>query len=196
MKQTIIISLLSLSAIGSFAQSQEMEATQRMLIHERAKAVFCATNGNMGPATIMHYNTNYSNVHATYPDAPVNAVPAKPSGNYVALQDPPCYKYKNANGREVTECPGASATGKPCELKISGTQSNGNLQYSRENTYMGYYNNLQAIYPEAPKNAVAAWPTTPYAELQNPPCYKYINKRGLEVTECPGAQFEPEHLYR
>ena len=99
--------MLCLSAMGSYAQSLEDESAQRQAIHEKALEIYCRTNGNMGPEAKMHYKTNYSNVHAAYPDAPKNAVPAYPSGSYTALQDPPCYKYTNSSGKVVTECPGA-----------------------------------------------------------------------------------------
>lgn len=194
MKITLIISALCLSAISSFAQNQD-EATKRRLVHEKALAIYCRTNGNMGAHTKMHYKTDYSNVHAAYPDAPVNAKPARPSGDYYAVQDPPCYRYKNASGREVTECPGARSGAPKCDAATL-TMNENQTNVRSERSFSGYYPNLHSLYPNAPANAVPAWPTTPYQELQNPPCYKYVNKRGLEVTECPGAYFEPEHRYR
>lgn len=199
MKTSLIISLLCFSALSSYAQSNDNEATERKKIHERAVAIYCETNGNMGSDARMNFKSNYSIVHATYPDAPANAVPAKPSTPYVAVQDPPCYKYKNKNGREVMECPGAKFTPSHCEnpeIAENVIRENGNINVSKGNTYLGYYPDLHSLYPQAPANAVPAWPTYPYTQLQNPPCYKYINKRGLEVKECPGARFEPEHEYR
>jgi len=193
MKTTLIISLLSLSAISSYAQSMDEETTERQMIHERAMAIYRETNGNMGPETIMHYKTNYSNVHAAYPDAPANAVPATPSGSYVATEYPPCYKYKNDKGREIKECPGASFTNNGTGREIN---ADGTIEYRNEKSYTGNYPDLHSVYPQAPANAVPARPSTPYTEMQDPPCYKYTNKRGLEVTECPGAQFAPEHRYR
>ena len=195
MKPIIIISLLCLSAAGSYAQSND-NTTDRQAIKERATAIYERTNGNMGAVTQMHYNSTYSNVHALYPDAPANAVPATPSSPYVALQNPPCYKYKNSRGLEVMECPGARflPDGNATEATVTNEPS-GNLSVQKEGTYLGYYNNIHSLYPQAPANAVAAYPTGPYTELQNPPCYSYTNKRGLKVMECPGARFEPEHDY-
>ncbi len=196
MKTTILISLLSITAFGSYAQSQEMDAMKRLLVHEKAKEIYCETNGNMGAKTLMPYKTNYSIVHAAYPDAPANAVPARPSVPYFALQEPPCYKYTDKNGREIMECPGASFTPRRCDMTataINENQVNGNIDVHGEKSYSGYYHSVQAVYPEAPANAVPAWPTAAYTELKDPPCYKYTNKRGVEVKECPGARFEPEH---
>ena len=191
--------MLCLSAMGSFAQSLEDEAAQRQAIHEKALEIYCRTNGNMGPEAKMHYKTNYSNVHAAYPEAPANAVPAYPSGPYTALQDPPCYKYTNSNGKVVTECPGARYGSPNCanpQAAMTTIQENGNMTFNSEKSFSGYYPRLHNIYPNAPANAQPAWPSTEYTPLQDPPCYKYINKRGLEVMECPGAQFEPEHTNR
>lgn len=196
MKTILIILLFGLAAIGAIAQQYEGdEATKRKMIHEKAVAIYCRTNGNMGSTTLMPYKSSYSIVHAAYPDAPANAVPARPSGTYMALQEPPCYKYINTSGREVMECPGARFTPPQCSntaTAMSEIRANGN-NVSSERSFSGYYPALQNVYPQAPKNAVAAWPETPYKEAKNPPCYKYVNKRGLEVTECPGAYFEPEN---
>lgn len=183
--------MLCFAATGSYGQTADIEAAKREEIHNRAKAIYRATNGNM-PGTQMHYKTNYSNVHALYPDAPANAVPAYPGGSYVALQTIPCYKYKGGGGREIMACPGAQFTD-GSYTEITGGD---NIELRTEKSFTGNYPTLHGIYPDAPANAVPAWPSSPYKELKNPPCYKYINKRGLEVTECPGAQFEPEHIYR
>jgi len=203
MKKTLIISLLCFTAIGSYAQSNTNDdnAAERQAIKERADAIYRETNGNMGPGTEMHYKSNYSDVHAAYPDAPANAVPAWPSSSsqYTALQDPPCYKYKDKKGVEVMECPGARFQpegGAANETATTLDQSNGGFNVTRERSYTGNYPDLHAIYPQAPANAVPATPSGPYTELQDPPCYKYRNARGLEVMECPGAQFAPEHDYR
>ena len=201
MKTTILVSVLCLSAMGSYAQSQDNSdnTAEKQAIKERAISIYEQTNGNMGPGTRMHYKSTYSNIHAAYPDAPANAVPATPSAPYVALQDPPCYKYKTKRGLEVMECPGARflPDGKTNSIGDNATeeQTAGNISVNRERTYLGYYGSVHALYPEAPKNAVPAWPSasTDYEALQDPPCYKYINKRGLEVMECPGARFAPEH---
>jgi hypothetical protein len=201
MKRTLIISLLCLSALGSYAQTADDETTDRQQIHERALAIYCKTNGNMGSGTIMRYKTDYSNVHAAFPDAPKDAKPATASGNYVAA-NPPCYRFKNSSGRFVTKCPNTTSAkctnGKALnEDEISSNQ--GSLDGSsnfQHKSYSGNYPDLHSLYPQAPANAVPAWPASPYTELQNPPCYKYTNKRGLPVTECPGAQFPPEHRYR
>jgi hypothetical protein len=199
MKTSLIISLLCLSAMGGYAQSVDDEATARQDIHNKALEIYCRTNGNMGPGTIMHYKTNYSNVHAAYPTAPANAVPAWPSGSYTALQEPPCYKYKNSEGKWVTTCPGASFAPPQCqtpEAALNQIEQNGNLNVKAEKSYTGNYPDLHSVYPQAPANAVPAWPSGEYTQLKDPPCYEYTNKRGLKVTECPGAQFEPEHKYR
>lgn len=195
MKTILITTLLCVSAAGFAQQYHGDDATKRQQIHDRAIAIYCETNGNMGSATHMRYKTNYSIVHAAYPDAPANAVPAKPSVTYTALQEPPCYKYTNSRGREIMECPGARFSPPQCNNTVTALneiKANGNTIGS-EGSYSGYYPGLHNLYPQAPANAVAAWPTTPYTAVHNPPCYKYINKRGLEVTECPGAYFEPEH---
>lgn len=196
MKAILITSLLGLAAIGAIAQQYEGdEATRRQIIHEKAVAIYCRTNGNMGPGTHMPFKSSYSVVHAAYPDAPANAVPARPEGEYTALQEPPCYKYLNARGREIMECPGARFTRPQCSntaTAMSEIRANGN-NVSSERSFSGYYPALHSVYPQAPKSAVAAWPQTPYREVKNPPCYKYVNRKGLEVTECPGAYFEPEH---
>jgi hypothetical protein len=195
MKKLMIISLLSLSALGSYAQSfNDDDAAKRRSVHEKALEVFCKTNGNMGLHTHMVYNTNYSKVHHAYPDAPMNAVPAWPSGNYTALQYPPCYTYKDSRGKSFTVCPGASFGPRQCgtaEAAQNQIEQN-NIGAQSESSFTGNYPDLRNIYPEAPVNAVPAWPKSSYKELKNPPCYKYINKRGLEVTECPGAQFDAE----
>jgi len=195
MKTTLIISLLCLSGLGAYAQSTDDEAAQRKQIQEQALTIYCETNGNM-PGATMHYKTNYSNVHAAYPDAPLSAVPVWPSGNYTALQEPPCYKYKNSEGKWITECPGARFTPPQCtdpEAAMNEIHANGSLNVNVESSFTGNYPDLRSVYPQAPANAVPAWPSSPYTELKNPPCYEYTNKRGLKVTECPGAQFEPEH---
>ena len=93
MKTTILISLLCFSAMGSYAQSNpatDEKSVELQVTKDSALTIYQKTNGDMGPGTKMRYESNYSTVHAAYPDAPANAVPAKPSGDYVALQDPPC----------------------------------------------------------------------------------------------------------
>jgi hypothetical protein len=210
MKPIIIASLFCLSAVGSYAQSNNTD--ERQAVHQRALKVYERTNGNMHHS---NWKTTNSDIQALYPEAPVNAVPATPSSPYVALQNPPCYKYVSRRGLKVMECPGArflpegestDATARNLnrentprvnrENSFDLRENNGNLDVQRQNTYMGYYNNLQSLYPEAPKNAVPAWPSSPHTEIMNPPCYSYTNKRGIKVMECPGARFEPEHDYR
>ena len=200
MKTSLIISVFCFSAWGCYVQLQDNEVAERQQIHDRALAVYCETNGNMGPDAIMHYKTNYSNVHAAYPNAPSNAVPAEPSVPYFALQEPACYTYKDKDGQEMMTCPGASFEPRHCENPEAAmntlTEENGNIGAQGERSYTGYYPDLHTLYPDAPANAVPTWPSSPYTELKDPPCYMYKNKRGLMVTECPGAQFEPEHDYR
>src|SRR4051812_27762177 len=109
MKTLLITSLFCLSAWGSYAQSADDQSTERQQIHERALAVYCKTNGNMGANAAMHYKTDYSNVHAAFPDAPKNATPADPSGSHLAATNAPCYRFKNSNGRYVTKCPNTTS---------------------------------------------------------------------------------------
>lgn len=196
MKKTLIVSLLCFTAWSGFAQSVDNnDDADRQQIHNRALSIYCETNGNM-PGATMHYKTNYSNVHAAYPAAPADAVPAWPRGEYTALQNPPCYMYKDASGAWMETCPGARFTPPTCDnpqSALTEIQTNNGLDVNSENSFTGNYPDLHTVYPQAPANAVPAWPSTPYKAVQNPPCYKYINQMGLEVTECPGAQFEPEH---
>jgi hypothetical protein len=132
---------------------------------------------------------------SSFAQMPANAVPAYPKTPYVQLQDPPCYKYINKHGLEIMECPGArflpehSTARQDTRSRNVTEEANGNLRVESRNTYMGY----QSRYPAMPANAVPAYPTSPYVQLQDPPCYKYVNKRGIEIMECPGARFLPEH---
>ncbi len=196
-----MISLLCCYFTAGYAQVNDVQSAERQQVRERAQAIYQQTHGNMGASARMNYKSSYSQVHAAYPDAPANAVPAYPSaGDYTALQDPPCYRYKNTRGHEVMECPGARFAPEQSATTESSVavndQSNGNWNVNQEKTFLGYYPDVRSLYPQAPANAVPAWPKSAYTELKNPPCYEYKNKRGLTVMECPGAQFEPEHVYR
>jgi maleate cis-trans isomerase len=148
MKTSLIISLLCLSSMSSFAQ--------------------------------------------THVQIPANAKPVYPTTPYVQLQDPPCYTYINKRGLEIMECPGARFLPEHSTVQqqtpVVTEDALGNIKVESRNTYLGY----RKLYPEMPANAVPAYPTSPYVQLQDPPCYKYINKRGIEIMECPGARFLPE----
>ena len=157
MKTAILVSMMCCSLMTGYAQTNNSttsidqnndKATERQAIKERAEDIYQRTHGNMGKGTRMPFKTAYSRVHAAFPDAPANAVPAKPSGEYVALQDPPCYKYKNAKSHEVMECPGAQfgpENSPLTEPTVNVYENGNNLSVNRSRSYTGNYPDLHRL---------------------------------------------------
>ena len=123
---------------------------------------------------------------------------------YTVVSEPAVYVYKRKDGLVVMECPGilfapehgtaTVAENSSYQTTLDVTGDNTNVR--SENTYMGNYPGSTAryiIHTVIPANAVPAYPSTPYTQLQDPPCYQYTTKRGLVVMECHGLRFPPEH---
>ena len=175
MKTPIIISLICLASMNSFAQYK--------------------------------YTTN------DHPKLKIGQViPLTPAFNepYTVTSEPACFMYKRPSGMEVMECPGIifapeqqvdAYLGNPARNSVSPE----NIDVNNERVYTGNYpsvnnpvvNNYSIRYTvknsKIPANAVPAYPTTPYVQLQDPPCYKYTTRKGLKIMECNGAIFPPEH---
>ncbi len=160
MKTTLIISLLCLASLGSYAQTEYTTKNLPPLVN----------NGKAIPVTPAF-------------DEP-----------FTVVTDNPCYAYKR-HGLVVLECPGVWFTPEKKtiqETTVTVVKPNGEIRVQTEGTYMGYYPKLKSD-PDMPANAVPAYPTSPYIPLYDPPCYTYKTKSGLEVMECHGLLFPPEH---
>lgn len=174
MKQTILISLLTVATFGAFAQSSDKATT----LHNGV----CRVARNM----------------------PADAKPVFPESAYTPLQDPscpPCYEYKSKYGYMVMECPFLrfppaqtnSTTVTPLVTEYNA--QNGAVEVRTQNTYAGRYPKVCKTDPEMPANGKPVWPTTEYTALGNPecaPCYEYTRKSGLKVMECHNLMFPPE----
>ncbi len=120
---------------------------------------------------------------------------------FTIISEPACYMYKR-HGLVVLECPGVLFTS-PASLASTESQAppfvtTDNITTTeRSRSFTGNYptrtNNVNIFLNPAriPSNAVPAWPSTPYVELSDPPCYRYTNKRGLKIMECPGLRLPP-----
>ena len=171
MKTTLLISLISLASIGSYAQDQS------------------AANNN---ATCKRYPGMPAYAVPAWPKTPYIA-----KGDPECA---PCYTYTTKHGLTVMECPGLwflpeHRTATETAVNI-WQQPNTNLNVQTENTYTGNYPITCKRDPNMPDNAVPAWPKSPYVSTQSPecaPCYTYTSKYGLEIMECPFLYFLPEH---
>ncbi len=113
---------------------------------------------------------------------------------YKVVSDTPCYMYKK-NGLVVVDCPGIWFTPQPAEnvQTVKYIRSNNDINVQSQNTYMGYYPKIDPQ-ENMPANAVPVYPKGDYTPLTNqPPCYQYKTKKGLDVMECHGLWFPPEN---
>lgn len=175
MKTALITSLLSIATLCSFAQLKQYK-----------------------------YTTNDHPKLKTGQRIPVTPAFKEP---FTVVEEPACYLYKSPRGIEVMDCPGVLFTEAPSlGIVVNGRNNTttdrvvttNNADVRSERTYLGNYpggSNLHRAIPNVaiPSNATPAYPTTPYIQLTEPPCYTYINSRGLEVMECHGALFPPQH---
>ena len=175
MKTALIISLLCVASFSSFAQLKQYKYTTND--HPKLK------KGQRIPVT------------------PAFSEP------FTVVEEPACYLYKSPRGLEVMDCPGVLFTEAPSlGIVVNGRKNpspdrvvtTNNVDVHSERAYLGHYPGGSAIRRNIPNvnipsNATPAYPTTPYIQLTEPPCYTYINSRGLEIMECHGALFPPEH---
>jgi hypothetical protein len=139
-------------------------------------------------------------------------IPLTPAFNepYTVTSEPACFMYKRPSGVVVMECPGV-VFGPEQQVAASLYNQPGNnvttenIDVNNSRAYTGNYptvnnpvlSNYSNTYTiknaRIPANAVPAYPTTPYIQLQNPPCYKYTKRNGLKIMECNGVIFPPEH---
>jgi hypothetical protein len=166
MKTTLLISLLCIASIGSYAQDNSTQV-----------------------------NTDKPAVCKKYAEMPKGAVLVWPKSAYVPVGDPscpPCYEYTSKHGLTVMECPGLWFL----PDNATTAQANTDLDVQSVKAYTGNYQKVCRRDPDMPKNAVPAWPSGPYVSLQgNPecaPCYEYTSKHGIRVMECPFLYFPPE----
>lgn len=187
MKTSLLVSLLCLAAMGSYAQS-----SGQPIITDKA-------------------------VCKSFPNMPAHAVPVFPASAYTPLEDPscpPCYKYRSKYGYMVMECPylrfppehgnkevtAAEAIRVPynsnsLDAEATTVQTN-TIQAETQHAYTGNYPAVCLRSPNMPKGAVPVFPVSAYTPLEDPscpPCYEYRSKYGYKVMECPFLRFPPEH---
>jgi hypothetical protein len=168
MKTALIISLVCLASLSGYAQLKQYKYTTND--HPKLKV------GQRIPLT------------------PVFNQP------FTVVSEPACYLYKRPSGLEVMECPGILFAEAPSlGIVVNGrnnysdrTVTSDNVNIRSERSYLGNYPRRSVIQVTIPANALPAYPSTPYIQLTDPPCYTYVNKNGLEIMECHGALFPPE----
>ena len=126
-------------------------------------------------------------------------IPVTPAfdGAFTVVTDTPCYMYISKHGLYVVDCPGVwfPPEKRTADEGVAVYQpATGDITVQGEKSYSGYYPGKTALRrdPEMPANAVPAYPTSPYIPLYDPPCYRYIDKKGVSVMECHGLQFLPD----
>lgn len=166
MKATILISILGLASLVSQAQTQpQFEYTTKD-------------------------NPPLVNNGKAIPVAPAFDAPFK------VVSDTPCYMYKK-NGVVVVNCPGVwfpPEVNDKSQNRQTRDDINENIDIQTSGSYLGYYPQSRNIDVKVPENATPAYPSGAYTPLTNEaPCYTYKTKKGLEVMECHGLWFPPEH---
>ena len=174
MKTTILISLLCIASIGSYAQDNAKDQS--------------ATKTQVGCRK--------------YAEMPKGAVPAWPKSAYIPTGNPecaPCYTYTSKHGLTIMECPGLWFLPEGSKAADAGTVGvqvpDNSLNVVSGNTYTGNYPKVCKRDPDMPRGAVPVWPKDAYTPTQSPecaPCYEYTRKSGLTVMECPFLYFPAE----
>jgi uncharacterized Zn-binding protein involved in type VI secretion len=182
MKKTFLISLLSIAALTTYAQSSENPG------------VTISKNGA---------------VCKQFPNMPANAYPVWPKGTYTPLEDPscpPCYEYTSKHGTLRMECPylqfpaehstaGNTDNTELAPVTTARANANENVQYQAQSSYTGNYPVCKQ-FPNMPANAHPVWPKGDYTPLEAqacPPCYEYKSKKtGIMIMECPYLRFPAE----
>jgi len=168
MKTTVLISLLCIASLGSYAQ----ESKDQSVVKNTA-------------------------VCRKYERMPAGATLAWPSSQYISKVDPqcaPCYTYVRKSGLKVMECPGLWFPPENVTSDMT-TVHPWDVNVQDHNTYTGNYPKVCKRDADMPRGAKPAFPKSEYTPTQDPscaPCYTYTRKSGLKVMECPFLYFPAE----
>ncbi len=172
MKQTILISLLSIASLSVFAQGTDKQ---------------CKRLPDM-PATAAPTWPSSPYISKVDPHCAPCYTYTRKSGLEVMECPGLWFPPEDANKETIDAWQQSAIVNYPTNEQIAA------VEVRAAKSYTGNYPVCKRD-PNMPKNAKLVYPKSAYAPTQNAncaPCYEYTRKSGLKVMECPYALFPAE----